>query len=184
MVPFEINFGPLLPYHLSEIVMGVLLMVLIWLAMWKIVVPRFEAMYEERRSQIEGGMEEAKAAQAEAQAALEQYRAQLSEARTEAAKIREDAKNQGAQILAEMREQAQAEAERLRSQASAAIDAERAQVVQQLRTEVGGLATTLAGKIVGESLTDDERAARTVERFLADLESGEAGLTTTGSGPA
>ena len=40
----------------------------------------------------------------------------------------------------------------------------------QLRSEIGGLATTLAGRIVGESLEDDERARRTVDRFIADLE--------------
>jgi F-type H+-transporting ATPase subunit b len=40
----------------------------------------------------------------------------------------------------------------------------------QLRSEIGGLATTLAGRIVGESLSDDERARRTVDRFIADLE--------------
>ncbi|MFP5415268.1 MAG: F0F1 ATP synthase subunit B, partial [Actinomycetes bacterium] len=50
------------------------------------------------------------------------------------------------------------------------IEAERAAAVTQLRTEVGGLATTLAGRIVGESLDDDERARRTVDRFIADLE--------------
>jgi F-type H+-transporting ATPase subunit b len=44
-----------------------------------------------------------------------------------------------------------------------------------LRSEVGTLATTLAGRIVGESLDDDARAARVVDRFLADLESQNAG---------
>ena len=39
-----------------------------------------------------------------------------------------------------------------------------------LRAEVGTLATTLAGRIVGESLEDDERSSRVVDRFLADLE--------------
>ena len=43
----------------------------------------------------------------------------------------------------------------------------------QLRNEIGGLATTLAGRIVGESLEDDERARRTVDRFVADLEDSE-----------
>ena len=73
-----------------------------------------------------------------------------------------------------MREQAQAESARIKAQAQAQLEAERAQVLAQLRTEVGGLATTLAGRIVGESLEDDERARRTVDRFLADLESSEA----------
>ena len=40
---------------------------------------------------------------------LEQYRAQLADARHEAARLREEAKEQGAQIIAEMREQGQAE---------------------------------------------------------------------------
>jgi F-type H+-transporting ATPase subunit b len=44
--------------------------------------------------------------------------------------------------------------------------------VTSLRTEVGTLATTLAGRIVGESLDDDARQSRVVDRFLADLESG------------
>jgi F-type H+-transporting ATPase subunit b len=41
---------------------------------------------------------------------------------------------------------------------------------------VGTLATTLAGRIVGESLEDDARAARVVDRFLADLETQNAGV--------
>ncbi len=39
-----------------------------------------------------------------------------------------------------------------------------------LRSEVGSLATELAGRIVGESLEDDQRSTRVVDRFLADLE--------------
>ena len=50
------------------------------------------------------------------------------------------------------------------------IEADRQQALASLRAEVGGMATTLAGRIVGESLDDDERQGRVVERFLADLE--------------
>lgn len=165
--------GPLAPHHLSEVIVGIILMLLIFLVMWKAVVPMFERMYAERTEAITGGMEKAEKAQAEAQAALAEYQDQLADARAEAARIREEAKNQGAQILAEMREQATAEQQRIISQGQAAIEAERSQVMQELRTEIGGLATTLAGRIVGESLDDDERARRTVERFIADLEQNE-----------
>jgi len=172
MVPMEgIDFGPLLPHHPVEIVMGILLMILIWAILAKFVVPKFEAMYDERREAIEGGMERAEKAEREADAAKERYEAQLAEARAEAAKIREDAKNEGAAILAELREQAQAESQRIVAQAHTQLEAERSKVVNQLRSEVGGLATSLAGRIVGESLDDDERARRTVDRFIADLES-------------
>ena len=43
-------------------------------------------------------------------------------------------------------------------------------MLAELRGEIGGLATTLAGRIVGESLDDDARARNTVDRFIADLE--------------
>ncbi len=72
--------------------------------------------------------------------------------------------------MAEMREQAQAEASRIVEHAHTQIDAERQQAVTSLRAEVGSLATSLAGRIVGEALEDDDRQRRVVERFLADLE--------------
>ena len=165
----EIDLGPLLPAF-PEFIAGIVLFIIIWYVLAKKVVPSFESTYAERAAEIQGGIEKAELAQAEAAEALEQYREQLAGAREEASSIREEAKAQGAQIIAEMRAHAQDEADRLLAQAKAQIDAERAQAVQQLRTEVGGLATSLAGKIVGESLDDDERARRTVDRFIADLE--------------
>nr|WP_204920139.1 F0F1 ATP synthase subunit B [Microlunatus panaciterrae] len=170
MLPLAVDLGPLLP-HLIEIIAAVVFIIILTALVAKLVVPRFEETYEARTAAIQGGMEKAEKAQAEAQAALEEYQRQLADARGEAARIREDAKSQGAQILAEMREQAQSESNRIITSARAHIEAERAQVLNQLRAEVGGLATTLAGRIVGESLEDDERARRTVDRFLADLES-------------
>lgn len=168
--PLEINLGPLAPHYLSEIVMGIVLIGVITLILAKAVVPAFEKMYAERSDAIQGGMDRAERAQQEAEQALTEYRSQLAEAREEAARIREDAKNQGAQIIAEMRDQATKESARIAEQTRAQLEAERSAAVSQLRGEIGGLATTLAGKIVGESLSDDVRARNTVERFITDLE--------------
>ena len=110
---------------------------------------------------------------AAAQAALEQYQAQLVEARAEASRIREDAKAQGAQIIAEMREQAVADASRISETAHKQIEAERQQAVVSLRGDVGRMSTELASRIVGESLEDEARQRGIVERFLAELESGD-----------
>lgn len=169
LVPFESGLGPLAPEHPEEIIAGVVLALLIWFVMAKFVSPAFEKMYAERSQTIQGGIARAEAAQAEAQSALEEYRTQLAGARQEAARIREEAKNQGAQIVAEMREHATREADRLLESARAQVAAERGRAVSELRLEVGGLATDLAGRIVGEVLTDDERARRTVDRFIAEL---------------
>ena len=163
---------PLLPAPI-EIILAVVFVLLLTVVIAKFVVPRFEATYAERTAAIQGGIEKAEKAQQAAEAALAEYNAQLAEARTEAARIREDAKTQGTQILAELREQAQAEAARIRAQGEAQLEAERAQVMAQLRNEIGGLATTLASRIVGEALEDDARAQRTVDRFVADLEASD-----------
>lgn len=176
LVPLETEPNPLIP-HTAEIIAAVIFAGILTFIIAKFVVPRFEATFAERTEAIQGGIEKAEKAQAEAQAALEQYQAQLTEARGEAAKIREDAKTQGAQILAEMREEAQTEAARIKATAEAQLAAERSQLLAELRREVGGLATTLAGRIVGESLDDDERARRTVDRFLAELEADETSET-------
>lgn len=169
-VPQEVNFGPLAPHYLSEIIGGVALLLILWLIMAKAIVPAFEKMYEERSSKIEGGMQRAAAAEAEAEAARAQYQDQLAGAREEAAKIREDAKNQSAQILAEARDKATKESDRILEAGRQQLAAERAQLMNELKGEVGGMATTLAGKIIEESLDDDDRALRTVDRFLAELE--------------
>ena len=123
-------------------------------ALAKFLLPRATKMLAERTEQIEGGLARSEEAQAEAKQLLDQYREQLAEARHEAARLREEAREQGAQIIAEMREQAQAEARRITESAQAQIEAERQQALTSLRTEVGNLATELAGRIVGESLTD------------------------------
>ena len=163
---------PLLP-HPAELIVGLIAFgILYWLFATR-VVPKMEAMYEERAAAIEGGMQQAEEAQAEARAALEKYNTQLAGARTEANEIRESAREQGASIVAEMRSQAQAEAARITESAKRQVEAERQQAVVQLRQEVGTLSTSLASKIVGESLKDEVRQKGIVDRFLADLETGE-----------
>jgi len=166
----EPNLGPLLPEHLSELIAGIILLAIIWVVVARKVVPVFEATYAERTAEITGGIEKAEVAQRQAAEALAEYQAQLATARSEAARIREDAKAQAVALAAEIRDQAQADSARMLASARTQIEAERAQVVHQLRAEVGGLATQLAGRIVGESLEDDERARRSVDRFIAELE--------------
>lgn len=162
---------PLLPHPVEMIIGLISFAIMYWLFKSK-VVPRMEALYAERTAAIEGGMEQAEEAQAQAQAALQQYEAQLHEARTEANAIREEARAEGASIVTELREKAQAEASRITESATRQIEAERQQALVSLRSEVGTMSTTLAGRIVGESLEDEVRQRGTIDRFLAELESG------------
>ena len=73
------------------------------------------------------------------------------------------------------------EAARILKHAQLQLEAERQQVLQQLRVQVGTMAMTLASRIVGESLEDEARRNRTVERFIATLESQDP-ATSRGAG--
>jgi F-type H+-transporting ATPase subunit b len=141
----------------------------------KYIVPPINRAMTNRQDAIRKQFADLDEARDQAKSAEEEFRAQITEARHEAAKIREDAREQGAGIIAEMREQAQAEAARIVEHAHTQIEADRQQAVTSLRSEVGALATELAGRIVGESLEDQARQSRVVDRFLADLEAEKTG---------
>lgn len=161
--------NPLLP-DVTELIIGFITFGIIFLALWRVLLPRLNTMLAARTEAIEGGLQRAEEAQTEAQRTLQSYREQLAEARHEAARLRERAREEGAQIIAEMRAEAAAERQRLIEAAHSQIEADRQQALQSLRTEVGALAVDLASRVVGESLTDEARQRRTVERFLAELE--------------
>jgi F-type H+-transporting ATPase subunit b len=171
---------PLIP-HIPELIFGFVMLGIVYVVVSKKVVPNIERAYAERSAAIEGGMRQAEEAQAQAQAALESYEAQLAEARAEANAIREQAREEGASIIAEMRRQANAEAARITESSKRQIEAERQQAVVQLRQEVGTMSTALASKIVGESLEDEVRQKGIVDRFLAELESGAVTPEKVGS---
>jgi F-type H+-transporting ATPase subunit b len=174
--------NPLIP-DTTELVMGLIGFVIVFGGLGKVLLPRIQKTLAERTDAIEGGLQRAEQAQAESQQTLERYRAQLGEARQEAARLREEAREQGTQIIAEMREQAQAEYRRLVESAQAQIETDRQQAVSALRAEVGQLATELAGRIVGESLADEARQRRVVDRFLEELEQ-QAGAAQADGGRA
>lgn len=163
-----------------DIFWSAVVMVLIGIFFYKMILPTFTRILDERTAKIEGGLHQAEAAQAEADALLAEYKAQLSEARTEAARIREEARTEAGQIVSESKDQAVQEAGRINENAQRQIESERKAAEVALRSDVGTLATELASKIVGESLSDVARQSRVVDRFLDELEA--SSITTAVKG--
>ncbi|GAA4627815.1 F0F1 ATP synthase subunit B [Cellulomonas oligotrophica] len=162
-----------------DLVWSTVVLVVIGVAFYRYVLPKFQAVLDERTAKIEGGLALAETAQAEAAQALAENQRQLGEARAEAARIREDARTEAGQIVAEARVRAQEEAHRVLENAQKQIDAERQQASVSLRADVGALATQLASKIVGESLEDEARRSRVVDRFLDELETSTVGTSAS-----
>ena len=161
--------NPLVP-NTTELITGLIAFFIVFGLLAKILLPRIQTTLAERTDAIEGGLKRAEDAQTEAAKLLDQYRTQLSEARHEASRLREEAKQQGAQIIAEMREQGQAEYARLTAAAQAQIENEKQQALTSLRAEIGALSVELASRVVGESLENEARQRRTVDRFLEQLD--------------
>lgn len=143
---------------------------LIFAILKRYVVPPVSKAMNGRQELIRKQLEEARLAKERLAAAEVEYQTALAQTRTDAARIRDEARAQGQQIIEEMRALAQQEADRIAVREQGRLVAERQQIVAQLRTEVGAIAVELAGRVVGESLTDDARQRRVVERFLEELE--------------
>ncbi|HWV79185.1 MAG TPA: F0F1 ATP synthase subunit B [Isoptericola sp.] len=172
----------LLP-HTPDIVWSLIIVIIVGIVFYKYVLPKFQAVLDERTAKIEGGIAKAEKAQEEAAEALKEYHQQLAEARADAAKTREEARAEGTAIVAELRTKAHEEASRIVETAHRQIEAERQTAAVSLRAEVGELATELASKIVGESLQDSARQSRVVDRFLDELEAagGESRTASVGN---
>lgn len=160
--------NPLLPEMADLVWSSVVFVVILAFFLWKIL-PNVSKMLDKRAEAIEGNIEKADATQKEAEAALAKYTAQAAEARAEAGKIRDDARADGAKIVAEAKDAASTEAARITATAHAQIEAERQSALVSLRSEVGTLALDLATTVIGESLKDDKKSKSLVDRFVADL---------------
>jgi F-type H+-transporting ATPase subunit b len=177
------NTNPLVP-DTGEIILGFIAFAILCAVLMKMAWPKAEQIYQERRDQIEGGLERAERAQQEANATLAQYRAQLAEARTEANRIREQAHEDAKRIVAEMRSDAERDREERRQRFESQLASERAQAVAQLRHEVGGIALQLAERVVGHDLNNDDRQRQLVDDFIAGLEANPDGQSDTSSASA
>jgi F-type H+-transporting ATPase subunit b len=164
--------NPLVP-NWTEVIVGGIAFLIVFVALWKVLMPRIMKVLEERTDAIEGGLKRAEDAQADADRRVAEVQAQMADSRHEAARLREQAREEGAAIKAQLRKEGEEEKARIVESGHTQIEADRLQAFASLRAEIGTLAVELASKIVGESLDDEARQSRVVDRFLADLDSNQ-----------
>lgn len=168
-LPLESGNSILLP-KMYDLVWSLIPFAIILLVFWKLVLPAYNKMLQEREDRIEGGLKRAEAQQAEAKAALEKYNAQLADARAEAAEIREQARERGKLIEAEAKEAAEEESRRILTAGEKQLEASRAQVVSELRSDIGQNSINLAEKLLGGELSDATKQSSTIDNFLSELD--------------
>ena len=161
--------SPLIP-AVYDIVWSSVVFVVLLTFFWFKVLPGFKKMLDERAKAIEGRLAEAEAAQRSAEERTAFIEAEQAKLRSESSSIREEARSEGAAILAEMKAQAAAEAERLQQTVKNSLEAEREVAQRVLRAEIGELAIELASRIVGQKLQEDAVANKVVDDFISELE--------------
>lgn len=153
-----------------DLVWGTIAFLIVAFVIYKLAWPTFIAMLDERREKIEHGLQAATRAKEEVAAERAQLADEVTEARREASRIREEAQENAKAIVADARAKAQDEAARILEQADRQIEADRAAAENTLRSDVGSLATTLAGRIVEANVADTEISRNVIDRFLDELE--------------
>lgn len=152
-----------------DIVWSLVILVVIALVFYKLIMPKFQAVFDERASKIEGGIAKAEEAQKSADEAKGKYEAQLSKARVEASKIRDDARGEASHIISDARSRAETEAEQITANAQRSIESQQRQAMVSLKSDVGTLAAALAGKILGSKLEDDAVQSDMLDQMIDDM---------------
>jgi F-type H+-transporting ATPase subunit b len=119
VVPLASNF--LVP-NATFIAEVIAFAIIIWV-LAKYIIPPINAAMTSRQEAIRKQFTDLEEAESDARKAEADYKEQLNNAKHEAARIREEAREQGAQIVQEAREKAQGEADRIVEHAHAQIEA-------------------------------------------------------------
>lgn len=159
-----------------DLVWGTVSFIVVAFVVYKMAWPAFMRTLDERTEKIDAGLNAAAKAREEIAHERESLSAQVDDARKEAARIREQAQTNAADIVSEAQKRAQVEARRIAetSQRQIAADAHSAQ--RALQSEVGNVAATLAARIVGEQAMDPRVSQSVIDQFLDELEADNAGV--------
>jgi F-type H+-transporting ATPase subunit b len=162
-----------LTINLFWVLVSALNFLLLLAIVWTFAFRPLTRTLDDRRNAIEQGLKDAEQARRDREAAEAERVSTLAEARREAndilaraQKVAQEARD--ADIAA-----TRAELDRMRERATSEIEAEKQRAIGELRGEVADLALAAAGRVVGESMTDD-RQRRLVQEFLATAGSPDA----------
>lgn len=153
-----------------DIVWSLIILVIVALFFYKFFMPKFNAIFDERAEKIEGNIDKAKKAKNDADAAKKKYEDQLNNARVDASKITDDARNEATKIISDAHTRADKEAEQITANAQRSIASQQQQAMVSLKSEVGTLATALAGKILGSKLQDSDVQSNMLDDMIDNLD--------------
>lgn len=126
---------------------------------------------DERQKEIDDMYTDAQQAKASAEAMEQEYTKKLAEATDTGERLVKEAVARGQSREEEILRKANQEADAIRKKATADIEREKKKAIQDAKSEISGIALTIAGKVVGKELTDRDQSLL-VDQFITDLGEG------------
>lgn len=123
---------------------------------------------DDRQKEIDDLYADAGKAKAEAQSMENDYRQKLDAAVQTGERLVKEAVARGQKREEEIVARANAEADAIRAKASADIAQEKKKALNDAKDEISGLALSIAGKVVGRALTNEDQS-RLVDNFIDAL---------------
>ena len=160
------GISAILPDMLEFIPMLIAFIVL-WIILAKFGWPIFNGMLERRENTIRDALKQSEEARIESERVLAEYKKQLDDAKAQSAKIVADAREAAEAVKADITAKAQTEAADMIAKARNAIESEKKQAVAELQATVADTSVAVAGRLIGQDLTDEEHR-KIIERYVAE----------------
>lgn len=153
--------------EMDEFVPMLIAFIILWIILAKFGWPKFEGMLSKRENTIKEALEKAESTRVESERVLAEYQKQLDEAKAQSAQIVADAKKTAEAVKADITAKAQTEAAAMIEKARDAIEAEKKAAVAELQGSVVDLSISVAGRLIGEDLDDDQHR-KIIERYTTE----------------
>jgi len=163
--------NPLIPAK-NELIWGTLGFLVVFGFLYAKGYPAIKKGMNDRTEKIRGDIDAAEAQKAEATTVLAEYRAQLADAKSEGARIIEEARQTADSLKRDLQAQAEADIADLRAKNVADIEAAKVQAIADLRNEVASIAIGAAERVVEHSL-DQATNTALVESFISQVGAGK-----------
>ena len=156
----EFSFG----LFFWQLLIFIFLVMLLKKFAWKPILD----IVNQRESSIKDAMSEADKARNEMASIRESNQKVLKEARVEREVLLKDARNTGAEIVAQAKTDAKTEANKIIIQAQQAIQNEKRAAINELKNQVAQISIEIAEKVIDSELDNKDKQAQLVDNLLKD----------------
>jgi F-type H+-transporting ATPase subunit b len=159
--------NPILPAT-NELIWGSISFVVLFFLLRRFAFPAIRKGMDARAERIRTSLDEAERAKTEAESILAEYQAKLADARTESARIIEEARQSADKLRQDLRRQAEAEVAASKQRAQEEIQAAVARATADLRASVRELTLELAEKVIQPNLHRETNLAL-IDQYIDEI---------------